>query len=137
MKFAPSRNIFFLLESPNFCNDLLTREFLSAIVVFLCTQWQNHYVYPFTLMRQTVLDGTVWKVEVNPETHMQSGLCLHCPLYTRMIFMIHAWHNITKTYLYDFDLKPHFYIEKLGFTEVTIIFHISVQTHGYSLLRQF
>ena len=31
-----------------------------------------------------------------------------------------------KTYLYNFDpLKPHFYIEKLGFTGVYIIFLIS------------
>ena len=30
---------------------------------------------------------------------------------------------ITKTYLYNFDpLKPHFYIVKLGFTGVNIIF---------------
>ena len=37
---------------------------------------------------------------------------------------------ITKTYLYNFDpLKPHFYIVKLGFTGVYIIFHISVQIH--------
>ena len=35
---------------------------------------------------------------------------------------------ITKTYLYNFDpLKPHFYIVKLGFTEVYIIFLITVQ----------
>ena len=35
---------------------------------------------------------------------------------------------ITKTYLYTFDpLKPHFYIVKLGFTGVYIIFLISVQ----------
>ena len=35
---------------------------------------------------------------------------------------------ITKTYLYDFDpLKPHFYIVKLGFTGVYIIFLISAQ----------
>ena len=43
---------------------------------------------------------------------------------------------ITKTYLYNFDpLKPHFYIVKLGFTGVYIIFLISAQTHrlGYSL----
>ena len=33
-----------------------------------------------------------------------------------------------KTYLYNFDpLKPHFYIVKLGFTGVYIIFLISVQ----------
>ena len=37
---------------------------------------------------------------------------------------------ITKTYLYNFDpLKPHFYIVKLGFTEVYIIFLISAQKH--------
>ena len=35
---------------------------------------------------------------------------------------------ITTTYLYDFDpLKPHFYIVKLGFTGVYIIFHISAR----------
>ena len=42
---------------------------------------------------------------------------------------------ITKTYLYNFDpLKPHFYIVKLGFTGVYIIF-ISAQNIdcGYSL----
>ena len=43
---------------------------------------------------------------------------------------------ITKTYLYTFDpLKPHFYIVKLGFTGVYIIFLISAQNIncGYSL----
>ena len=35
---------------------------------------------------------------------------------------------ITKTCLYNFDpLKPHFYIEKLGFTGVYIIFLIFAQ----------
>ena len=37
---------------------------------------------------------------------------------------------ITKTCLYKIDpLKPHFYIVKLGFTGVYIIFLISVQKH--------
>ena len=36
--------------------------------------------------------------------------------------------HITKTCLYNFDpLKPHFYIVKLGFTRVYIIFLISAQ----------
>ena len=36
--------------------------------------------------------------------------------------------SITKTRLYNFDpLKPHFYIVKLGFTGVYIIFLISAQ----------
>ena len=44
--------------------------------------------------------------------------------------------RITKTNLYNFDpLKPHFYIVKLGFTGVYIIFLISAQNTdcGYSL----
>ena len=47
----------------------------------------------------------------------------------------HFFH-ITKTCLYKFDpLKPHFYIVKLGFTGVYIIFHISAQSIdcGHSL----
>ena len=43
---------------------------------------------------------------------------------------------ITKTRLYNFDpLKPHFYIVKLGFTGVYIIFLISAQNIdcGYSI----
>ena len=41
-----------------------------------------------------------------------------------------------KTYLYNFDpIKPHFYIVKLGFTGVDIIFLMSAQNIdcGYSL----
>ena len=38
--------------------------------------------------------------------------------------------NITKICLYNFDpLKPHFYIVKLGFPGVYIIFVISAQKH--------
>ena len=38
--------------------------------------------------------------------------------------------TITKTCLYNVDpLKPHFYIVKLGFTGVYIIFLISAQKH--------
>ena len=43
--------------------------------------------------------------------------------------------HITKTGLYNFDpLKPHFYIVKLGFTGVYIIFLISAENIdcGYS-----
>ena len=46
------------------------------------------------------------------------------------------WLYITKTYLYNFGpLKPHFYIVKLGFTGVYIIFLISANNIdcGYSL----
>ena len=49
---------------------------------------------------------------------------------------IGSWGLITETCLYNFDpLKPHFYIIKLGFTGVYIIFPISAQNIdcGYSL----
>ena len=52
---------------------------------------------------------------------------------TEMTLLVY---NITKTYLYNFDpLKPHFYIVKLGFTGVYIIFLISAQNIdcGYSI----
>ena len=38
--------------------------------------------------------------------------------------------SITKTCLYNFDpLKPHFYIVKLGFIGIYIIFLITAQKH--------
>ena len=48
----------------------------------------------------------------------------------RMCTKFHCMLIITKTGLYNFDpLKPHFYIVKLGFTGVYIIFLISAQKH--------
>ena len=57
------------------------------------------------------------------------------------IFLISPWHMscniITKTHLYNFDpLKPHFYIVKLGFTGVYIIFLISAQKHRLWVLAE-
>ena len=57
-------------------------------------------------------------------------------IYIVQMFLMGKNATITKTYLYNFDpLKPHFYIEKLGFTGVYIIFLISAQNIdcGYSL----
>ena len=48
-----------------------------------------------------------------------------CGLIFSLVFL-----GITKNYLYNFDpLQPHFYIVKLGFTGVYIIFLISAQKH--------
>ena len=45
-------------------------------------------------------------------------------VYARIVLII------TKPCLYNFDpLKPHFYIVKLGFTGVYIIFLMSAQKH--------
>ena len=47
-----------------------------------------------------------------------------------LIMAFYVRHYITKTCLYNVDpLKPHFYIVKLGFTGVYIIFLISAQKH--------
>ena len=44
-------------------------------------------------------------------------------LFSLFFFFFFFFHNITKTRLYNFDpLKPHFYIVKLGFAGVNIIF---------------
>ena len=60
---------------------------------------------------------------------MKLNLCIL--LMLKDTFSLEAAHYrvvITKTCLYNFDpLKPHFYIVKLGFTGVYIIFLISAQ----------
>ena len=56
----------------------------------------------------------------------RAGSKLAAVFYCNRMMLHH--HNITKTRLYKFDpLEPHFYIVKLGFTEVYIIFLISAQ----------
>ena len=65
-----------------------------------------------------------------------SSFCI-CKSYSHFFFSKNTYEldivlttsvNITKTCLYYFDpLKPHFYIVKLGFTGVYIIFLISAQ----------
>ena len=47
------------------------------------------------------------------------------------ILAVHKCNPIKKTCLYNFDpLKPHFYIVKLGFTGVYIIFLIFARRGG-------
>ena len=65
---------------------------------------------------------------------------VHCILQHHLMILkpdsLGSDHTITKTHLYNFDpLKPHFYIVKLGFTGVYIIFLIYTQNIdcGYSL----
>ena len=66
----------------------------------------------------------------------QTALCAGCfeliwRTCRKKLFLMYVAHLvwvITKTYLYYFDpFKPHFYIVKLGFTGVYIIFLISAQ----------
>ena len=59
---------------------------------------------------------------------LASSVALHKDSVTRRIKQERLVVRITKTCLYNFDpLKPHFYIVKLGFTGVYIIFLISAQ----------
>ena len=77
-----------------------------------------------------------------PASHPKTRYCFYCSsaLFVRqwficsVCFVINCFSflllSITKTYLYNFDpLEPHFYIVKLGFTGVYIIFLISAQKH--------
>ena len=62
--------------------------------------------------------------------HIQVARCLHHSRKGFFFFLLPAYYYgeiiITKTYLYNCDpLKPHFYIVKLGFTGVYIIFLIT------------
>ena len=59
-----------------------------------------------------------------PRAHDREYTLLHNLNHAKRNCVLH----ITKTYVYNFDpLKPHFYIVKLGFTGVYIIFLISAQ----------
>ena len=54
-----------------------------------------------------------------------------------MVRIYSVCHSITKTYLYNFDpLKPHFYIVKLGFIGVNIIFLILLKKKHIDLGTQ-
>ena len=58
-----------------------------------------------------------------------------CAILQIVFLLKRVYQTITITLLYNFDpLKPHFYIVKLGFTGVYIIFLISAQNIdcGYS-----
>ena len=71
----------------------------------------------------------LWSVCLNTKVKYGSFIKYKCDLSKYK-------ENTTKTYLYNFDpLKPHFYIIKLGFTGVYVIFLISAQNIdcGYSL----
>ena len=55
-------------------------------------------------------------------------------LYITTIFILFYLPYIMKIYLHNFDpFKPHFYIVKLGFTGVYIIFLISAQKRRLSV----
>ena len=77
--------------------------------------WTFHTI--IKLLRDTffLVEQIVDSTPINERSQYQDCMCAQ---------------RITKTYLHSFDpLKPHFYIHKLGFTGVFIIFLISAQNH--------
>ena len=81
------------------------------------------------------------------QTHTRARACIISTSWTNSVYKLTKWVRVdqideyeltktrttwltTKTCLYNFDpLKPHFYIVKLEFTGVYIIFLISAQKH--------
>ena len=83
-----------------------------------------------TGMRLPIHNAVRTHVKVVPQ-HVRHNVRKRTSRHARL-----AKNHITKTCLYNVDpLKPHFYIVKLEFTGVDIIFHISAQNIdcGYSL----
>ena len=66
------------------------------------------------------------------QTNVKIYPCDICMLVLcqKVVYELRCRAIITKTYQYNFDpLNPHFYIVKLGFTGIYIIFPISAQNH--------
>ena len=76
------------------------------------------------------------KINQSKDTKAKLGIFRQTDMDTTMCCNQTSMESITKTHLYNFDLlKPHFYIVKLGFTGVFIIFLILLKNIdcGYSL----
>ena len=78
-----------------------------------------------TVLMVILLIGLFCLLDFSSENTVLVGNTGKCT-YIYLLYLLY----ITKTLLYNFDLlKPHFYIVKLGFTGVYIIFLISAQKH--------
>ena len=102
--------------------DYGSRLYLQIVQPFVFRNSYSYHITRHTVKRSRRIYCKYWQLASSTCTVNFTGACR---LYT-----------ITKTYLYNFDpLKPHFYIVKLGFTGVYIIFLISAQNIncGYSL----
>ena len=137
--FCPKSEIEYLLSTTSSCSE--TRHlnyltffsfFLSIIVLLFRGRAIILHIILASECRQTDIDAALW--------NSLQKICVYlCVNYGKWIHYRGNGHNcqnalpplcITKTCLYNFDpLKPHFYIVKLGFTGVYIIFLISSQKH--------
>ena len=107
----------------------------SVAFVRFCSNF--HHI--LTIRQNTYMYGRKWvrKVSITRVIRLCNSLnkmfvlwlTVHT-LWNQLLLQLSLVLFITKTCLYNFDhLKPHFYIVKLGFTGVYIIFVISAQKH--------
>ena len=115
--------------------------FITAFVIMCFTVIFHRYGGPFVIWTCTGVQGKFYANETGSSPHHLAQavflltvprrfLC-YSPLcvggFVNGVFVIMS---ITKTCLYSFDpFKHHFYIVKLGFTGVCIIFLIFAQNH--------
>ena len=99
---------------------------ISELFIWKCSVFGGEIFYLFEYRHVFVM--LVWLTcqKVHYHTLQLKYKVLTLPL---------SWQLFTKTCLYNFDpLKPHFYIVKLGFTGVYIIFLISPPKHRFWVL---
>ena len=106
---------------------VLKRKSTSICIILKCIGMVI-YQSPLLLKSRYVYRSVVhWKIK------WSTALLIYISGELGAVFEVYVstiYSSITKTRLYNFDsLKPHFYIVKLGFTGVYIIFLISVQKH--------
>ena len=109
------------------CNPLGTKQICKFIYIYSII-FQRGFVLHLNLKCQTPfsLKIIIKKIKMSCTLHVNIAKGFLILKYIQEP----KHENITKTRTYNFDpLKPHFYIVKLGFTGVFIIFLISAQKH--------
>ena len=101
-----------------------------------CFDWQRshicHYLFAFLHTNSPFERVYSKRKGVLSRSHLEGSKTVLADLFSLKVYLF----SIRKTCLYNFDpIKPHFYIVKLGFAGVYIIFVISAENIdcGYSL----
>ena len=133
----PNSQIFLL----NKCEKLL---YLQKLLTFFSKNISVYVIFDDQSFNDTLTNDIVSFEQLGPDVLPHAPYQLNHKYKLLLIKVKNSaydvphdrYEGITKTPLYNFDpIKPHFYIVKLGFTGVYIIFHISAQSidYGYSL----
>ena len=113
---------------------------LILFTLTLSTQYKyfsrRHCYFSHKTGFEILCDSLPKKKKKKKNPHLSSAELANRVVKDKMFWHHNSYLSITKTYLYNFDtLKPHFYIVKLGFTGIYIIFLISAQKHRYILSK--